>query len=80
MTGRLEDIVRPFETNVVTPPQTVPAAQVVSIKNTVINPGAQGSVKTMSGRYDLTITYYLDNKPTELQNQGAGSYDPYAPE
>ncbi len=60
-----ERVVRPFETGIVTPPREVPTAQVVKMKNVIINPGAGGTAKTMGGSYSLTITYYMINKPTE---------------
>ena len=63
--GSLEGIVRPFSTPDITPPSPVPIAQEVPVSNVVINPGKGGSVKTMSGSYNLTVTFYLIRKPKE---------------
>lgn len=65
MSQNFESVVRPFETGEVAPPSVVPTAQVVSVKNTIINPGRTGSVKTMSGSYNLTVTFYMKKKSKE---------------
>jgi len=65
MSSGLENIVRPFQTPDFTPPRVLPSGQIVSAKNVVINPGANGSVKSMSGSFDLTQTYYMIKRPTE---------------
>lgn len=69
MTLNLESVIRPFETTDISPPQKVPESQSVSAKNVVVNVGSGGSVKTMSGSYNLTITYYMVEQPKEKQQQ-----------
>jgi len=61
----IEGLVRPFETGQVAPPSVVPTAQIVPAKNVIINPGRAGSVKVMSGSYDLTVTFYMKKKTRE---------------
>lgn len=64
----LERIVRPFQTGEVSPPRIVPSSEATATQdNVVINPGARGSVKTFSGSYSLTVTYYYIKKPKEKQ-------------
>lgn len=66
----LEGIVRPFQLSEVTPPKPIPqATSSAQVRNTVINPGHNGSVKTFSGSYNLTVTYYYIKKPKEKQQQ-----------
>lgn len=72
MSTNLEDTVRPFATPSVAPPSVVPTAQTVSAKNVIINPGRTGSVKTMSGSYNLTVTFYMKKKNTEQTKAQAG--------
>jgi hypothetical protein len=63
----LELVVRPFQTSDISPPRPVPAAGATSAtsQNTIINPGKNGNVKTFSGSYNLTVTYYYIEKPKE---------------
>lgn len=64
----LERIVRPFQTGDVSPPKPVPSSDASSTSsNVIINPGKNGSVKTLSGSYNITITYYYIKKPKEKQ-------------
>lgn len=67
MTTGLEQIVRPFQTSDIGPPKPAPTAAPTddSIRNTIINPGNNGQVKTFSGSYNITITYYYVEKPKE---------------
>lgn len=66
----LEGIVRPFQLDQITPPKPIPQATASSqVRNTIINPGHNGSVKTFSGSYNLTVTYYYIKKPKEKKQQ-----------
>ena len=67
MTKGLEGIVRPFETSDIGPPKVAAVAPPAdnTIRNTIINPGRNGQVKTFSGSFNLTITYYYIKKPKE---------------
>ncbi len=79
MSGILEGIVRPFETGDIGPPRTAlqgglgnSTATANAPDNTIINPGANGSVKTFSGSFSLTITFYYVRKPKEKKRQQPG--------
>jgi hypothetical protein len=66
MTTNLENLIRPFQTGEVTPPQSVPEANVVANRNVVLNVGASGQVKTMNGAYNLDVSFYLTRRPKEF--------------
>jgi hypothetical protein len=65
----LEGIVRPFQTNEIQPPKTALTGNATDTANQpanlVLTPGKGGNVKTLSGSFNLTITYYRVNKPKE---------------
>ncbi len=72
MSGTLEGIVRPFQTSDIGPPKTALQGGLAATtstadqpENTIINPGKDGQVKTFSGSFSLTITYYYVRKPKE---------------
>lgn len=72
MSGALEGIVRPFQTSDIGPPKTALQGGLGSTtstasqpENTIINPGKDGQVKTFSGSFSLTITFYYVRKPKE---------------
>lgn len=70
MTANLEGIVRPFQTPDIGPAKPVPTATATSVQqNTIINPGKNGQVKTFSGSYNLTISYYYVKKPKEKKKE-----------
>ncbi len=78
MSGTLEGIVRPFQTNDIGPPKTALQGGLGSTtstanqpENTIINPGKDGQVKTFSGSFSLTITYYYVRKPKEKKKATA---------
>lgn len=80
MSGTLEGIVRPFQTNDIGPPKTALQGGLGSTtstasqpENTIINPGKDGQVKTFSGSFSLTITYYYVKTPKEKKKAGGGS-------
>ena len=74
----LERIVRPFQTGDVSPPRPAPSsAATASQDNVKINPGKNGNIKSFSGSYNLTVTFYYIKKPKE-KKAGEGGYDPYA--
>ncbi len=67
MTASLEKIIRPFQTEDIGPPKLVPAAAPIAgtVRNLIITAGKNGQVKTFSGSYSITITYYYVKKPKE---------------
>ncbi len=74
----LERIVRPFQTGDISPSKPRPISEATAEQNNVIiNPGHAGTVKTFSGSYNLTVTFYFIKKPKEKKS-GQGGYDPYA--
>jgi hypothetical protein len=70
MSGNFEGAIRPFQLPAFTPPQVAPDTQYIPNRNPIIAAGAQGSVKTLSGSYDLTITFYQIKKPKEETSSG----------
>jgi hypothetical protein len=60
MSRRLENIVRPFETPKVTPPQRIFAPYQTTIETTALTLGKNGRGKIMNGSYNSTLTVYLD--------------------
>jgi len=62
-----ETFVRPFETSDIGPPKPAPVAPLSadSVRNVVVNPGKNGQVRTFSGSYSITITFYYVEKPKE---------------
>lgn len=84
MSGTLEGIVRPFQTGDIGPPKTPllgslgssTAATSSAPANTIINPGANGTVKTFSGSFSLTISFYYIKKPKEKQRDQSNSGNP----
>lgn len=75
----LEGIVRPFQTGDVGPPKTALQGGLGSStstanqpENTVINPGKDGQVKTFSGSFSLTMTFYYVRKPKEKKRAAVG--------
>ncbi len=74
----LERIVRPFQTGDISPSKPRPISEATATQsNVIINPGHAGTVKTFSGSYNLTTTFYFIKKPRE-KRAGDGGYDPYA--
>ncbi len=71
MSAGLEKIVRPFQTEDIGPPKPAPVAAPAegTVRNMILNPGTNGQVKTFSGSYSITITYYYINKPKEKKQQ-----------
>jgi len=67
-TGSLEGVVRPFQTTDIQPAKSPSLGDVTTANqpaNLVLEPGKGGNVKTLSGSFNLTITYYHVNKPKE---------------
>ncbi len=69
MSNNLESVVRPFQLPSYVPPDRIPTAQVVVAKPVILNYGRAGSVKTMSGNYSSTVTFYMKKIMTEQQQQ-----------
>jgi len=65
MSGTFESLSRPFATQQTALPSVAPTSLVVPVRNAIINIGRGGSCKTMSGSYNLTVTYYMKKKSKE---------------
>ncbi len=62
----LERIVRPFQTNVITPPQRVLTDYQAEPEDVItLEFGRNGSGKTLQGSYSNTVTLYMDTKLKE---------------
>ena len=67
-TPGLEGVVRPFETGDIQPAKTPSRGETTTAdapNNLVLEPGKGGNVKTLSGSFSVTITFYAVNKPKE---------------
>jgi hypothetical protein len=70
MSDDLVRVVRPFQTSDIGPPKVVTSsANAAGPQNVIINPGKNGAVKTFSGSFSLTITYYFIKKPKEKKKE-----------
>lgn len=69
MSGNFEGIIRPFQLPEFAPPRRAPDSQYIPNRNPILNPGANGSCKTMGGSFSLTETFYLIERPREEQQQ-----------
>jgi hypothetical protein len=58
MSNDLESIVRPFQTNPITPAQTYYAPGQVGVPNVILRIGRGGSGKVLTGSYSYTATFY----------------------
>lgn len=69
----LETVVRPFQTSDIGPPKPAVVAPPAenTVRNVILNPGKNGQVKTFSGSFNLTITYYYIKKPKEKKQPPA---------
>jgi hypothetical protein len=72
MSGNFDGVIRPFQLPDFAPPERAQAQQYIPNRNAILSVGAQGSVKTLSGSFDLTITYYMVKTPKEERNPSAG--------
>ncbi len=63
----MDGVIRPFQLPDFTPPDVAQDQQYIPNSNPILSVGAQGSCKTMSGAFSLTITFYMINKPKEKQ-------------
>jgi hypothetical protein len=73
MSSNLEGVIRPFQLPDFAPPERAQAQQYIPNRNAILSVGAQGSVKTLGGSFDLTITYYMVRMPKEEKKQGSGA-------
>ncbi len=68
----LEGIIRPFQTGDISPAKPVPQGDAADPPdNLVIDIGKKGSVKTFSGSFSVSITYYHVRKPKEIASESA---------
>jgi hypothetical protein len=65
MTSDLESIVRPFQTNQITPAQTYYAPGQVGVPSVILRIGRGGSGKVLTGSYSYTASFYVDGSETE---------------
>ena len=72
MSGNFDGVIRPFQLPDFSPPAVAPDQQYIPNRNPVLTAGAQGSAKTMSGSFNLTITRYMIRKPKEESSGGGG--------
>lgn len=74
--SELENIVRPFQTNEVTPAQTYYLPGQIGLPNVVLRLGRGGSGKVLTGSYSYTQTFYCVKHEVEKnikgQNQETG--------
>jgi hypothetical protein len=61
----LESIVRPFQTNQITPAQTYYAPGQVGVPNVILRLGRGGSGKMLTGSFSYTASIYVDGSDTE---------------
>ena len=73
MTTPLETVVRPFQTSDIGSPKIAAVAPPAegTVRNVIINPGAKGQVKSFSGSYSITISYYFIKRPREKKKEPA---------
>ena len=65
MTRRFENIVRPFETPRIGPPQRIFSPYQEASETTLLQLGRGGSGKVMNGSYSFTQTHYMDTRLKE---------------
>jgi hypothetical protein len=67
MSNELESIIRPFQSNDITPPQTYFMPGEIGVPNIVlrIGRGGGGGGKTLQGSYQQTATFYMTKYETE---------------
>jgi len=71
-TQNLDGVIRPFQLQDFAPSVPAPSSQYIPNRMPIINVGAQGSCKTMSGSFSLTVTFYMIKRPKEeTQQSGA---------
>ena len=73
----LEGIIRPFQTGNISPSKPVPTSDDSEPPdNLVILIGQHGQVKTFSGTFNVSITYYHVRRPKEINSGGGDSESP----
>jgi hypothetical protein len=72
----IERIVRPFQTQDVTPARRIPSTFASQPKNTILTPGKGGSGKSLSGSVSITTTLYMDTKLKEQALQSSAFASP----
>ena len=73
MSQDLESIVRPFQTNAVTPAQTYYAPGQVGVPNAILRLGRGGSGKVLTGSYSYSATLYCKAYVNEKKEGSEGS-------
>jgi hypothetical protein len=68
--SELENIVRPFQTNEVTPAQTYYLPGQIGLPNVTLRLGRGGSGKVLTGSYSYTQTFYCVKHEVEKNFQG----------
>ena len=75
----IESLVRPFQSNEVTPPRRVVPAGARSRTRVILKIGGTGGAKTMNGSYSFTMTRYMDSavvESTKETDEGKFIQDP----
>lgn len=70
MSNDFESIVRPFQTNQITPAQTYYLPGQIGVPNVVLRLGRGGSGKVLTGSYSFTETKYCVKHEVEKNFQG----------
>jgi len=71
MSQEFESLVRPFQSNDVTPAQTYYMPGEIGVPNVILRIGRSGSGKVLTGNYSYTETHYMTRYRTERSSFGA---------
>jgi hypothetical protein len=70
MSQEFETLVRPFQTNDVTPAQTYYVPGQIGVPNVILRLGRGGSGKVLTGNYSYSATFYCVKHEVEKNYQG----------
>ena len=68
MSNELESIIRPFQTNDITPSQTYYVPGQIGVAPIYLRIGRGGSGKVLTGNYSYDETFYIEAYETERKN------------
>lgn len=68
MSTELESLVRPFQTNEITPSQTYYNFGDIGVQNVVLQLGRGGSGKTMTGSYSYSASFYVEQNHVQIES------------
>jgi hypothetical protein len=72
--SEFESLVRPFQTNDITPAQTYYEAGQIGVPNVILRLGRSGSGKTLTGSYNQNATFYMTKYETERKAKFKGQH------